>query len=808
MKNNLQIISVIIVSLVLTLSFSCTKEVPKVIPTLTTTGLTNISSTAATCGGTITSDGGATVTARGVCWSLIQSPTTSDSKTSDGVGIGSFTSSITGLTPGATYYLRAYATNSAGTAYGSQGTLTTIAVLPILTTTALSAITSTTATSGGNITNDGGSPVTVRGVCWSTSQNPTTLSAKTTDGTGSGNFISSIIGLTPGTIYYVRAYATNSIGTTYGDQLTLTALALLPTLTTTAISAITATTATSGGNITSDGGAAVTSKGVCWSTNLNPTTTDSKSSDGTGTGIFTSLITSLIPGTTYYVRAYANNSAGTAYGNQFTATTFAILPTITTTAASSITSTTATSGGNITNDGGAAVIARGVCWSTSQNPTTVDSKTINGMGSGSFISSINDLAPGTSYYIRAYATNSIGTAYGIQVSVQTNAVLPVVTTIISSNITSTTAPCGGNVISDGGAPVIARGICWSTNQNPTISDNKTSDGIGIGEFSTLITGLTRGTTYNIKAYATNSVGTAYGSRIGFTTPLYSKPTIVTLPITEITSISAMGGYNITSDGDSPVTRSGITFSGKYGTTTLATSSGVLGIHTDWLGGLRINTTYTVVTFATNIMGTSYGEEIIFITDVSGSPTVVDIDGNVYHTVPIGTQVWMIENLKTTKYKDGTSIPNVIDNVAWYNLITPGYCWYNNDITYKSTYGALYNWYSVSTGKLCPTGWHVPTDGEWTVLTNALGGNSNAGGKMKEEGTAHWESTNSDATNSSGFTALPGGTRPDDIFYDIGISGYWWSSSSMCKQLSSTQKYIWSANVDVGRGLSVRCVKDN
>jgi len=791
------------------LLITCKKEAIKVLSTVNTTPATNITSTTATSGGSITNDGGALVTSRGVCWSLNQSPTTSDNKTSDGSGVGSFTSSIVGLSPGGTYYVRAYATNSVGTAYGSQTTITTISTLPVLTTTELLGISSTTATGGGNITSDGGSSVIARGVCWSKNPLPTAnrVDSVTVNGMGTGIFTSSITGLNPGATYYLRAYATNSIGTGYGNQLSFTTSAIIPTLTTTTITDIGATNATSGGNITSDGGSTVTSRGVCWSINQSPTISDNKSTNGTGTGSFISSINNLLPGTRYYVRAYANNSAGTAYGNQETFVTNTAIPTVTTTTTTNITSTGFTCGGNVISDGGSIVTARGICWSTNQNPTILDNITLNGSDIGSFTSTISGLTPGTTYYIKAYATNSIGTSYGILVSVQTNAILPVVTTIISSNITSTTAPCGGNVISDGGAPVIARGICWSTNQNPTISDNKTSDGVGIGEFSTLITGLTRGTTYNIKAYATNSVGTAYGGRIGFTTPLYSKPTIVTLPITEITSISAMGGYNITSDGGSPITRSGITFSGKYGTTTLATSSGVLGIHTDWLGGLHINTTYTVVTFATNIMGTSYGEEIIFITDVSGSPTVVDIDGNVYHTVPIGTQIWMIENLKTTKYKDGTSIPNVIDNVAWSNLITPGYCWYNNDITYKSTYGALYNWYSVNTGKLCPTGWHVPTDGEWTVLTSALCGKSNAGGKMKEEGTAHWESTNSDATNSSGFTALPGGTRPEDIFYDIGRSGYWWSASSTFKQLLSTQKYIWSATVDVGRGLSVRCVKD-
>ena len=490
-----------------------------------TSAVSAITSNSATSGGSITSDGGSAITARGVCWSTSQNPTIADNKTSNGTGAGSFTSSLTGLTSGATYYIRAYATNSMGTAYGNQVTTTTTAALPTLTTTALSAITSTTATSGGNIPSDGGAAVTTRGVCWSTSQNPTIANSKTTDGTGSGSFTSSITGLTPGATYYIRAYATNSIGTAYGNQVTTTTITVLPTLTTTALSAITSTTATSGGNIASDGGAVVTVRGVCWSTSQNPTIANSKTTDGTGSGSFTSSITGLTPGATYYIRAYATNSIGTAYGNQVTTTTTTTtaLPTLTTTALSAITATTATSGGNITSDGGAAVTARGVCWSTSQNPTIADSKTSNGTGAGSFNSSITGLAPGATYYIRAYATNSIGTAYGNQVT--TTTALPTITTAALSAITSTTATSGGNIASDGGAAITSRGVCWSTATVPTTSNSKTTDGTGTGTFTSSITGLTPGTTYYVRAYATNSSDTGYGAEKSFITGTGANTTL-------------------------------------------------------------------------------------------------------------------------------------------------------------------------------------------------------------------------------------------------------------------------------------------
>ena len=220
------------------------------------------------------------------------------------------------------------------------------------------------------------------------------------------------------------------------------------------------------------------------------------------------------------MRAYATNSAGTAYGNELMFTTLPNLPTITTDTATNIAQTTATSGGNVTGDGGGSVSARGVCWSTSSGPTLSDSHTVDGSGTGTFISNLSGLTPVTTYYVRAYATNSVGTAYGNEVVFTTlPAVLPTVTTNTVTNITHTTAISGGNVIQDGGASVTARGVCWSITTNPTLADNNTVDGSGIGTFISSLSGLTEITTYYVRAYATNSVGTAYGNEVVFiTTP--------------------------------------------------------------------------------------------------------------------------------------------------------------------------------------------------------------------------------------------------------------------------------------------------
>ena len=197
-----------------------------------------------------------------------------------------------------------------------------------------------------------------------------------------------------------------------------------------------------------------------------------------------------------------------------------------------------------------------------------------------------------------------------------------------------------------------------------------------------------------------------------------------------------------------------------------------------------------------------------------SNTVTDKDGNVYHTFTIGAQTWMVENLKTTKYADGTKINYTKGNTDWNNLTTPAYCWYNSDIAWKNTYGALYNWYAVNTAKLCPTNWHVPTDTEWTIMTSYLGGENVSGGKLKETGNSHWISSNLGATNESGFSALPGGNRIFNGAFDYeGVRGTYWTSTEFDSR-TAWQRVMYCNYADVSRsnyykrfGFSVRCLKD-
>ena len=1067
------------------------------VPTVSTSTVSNIAATSATCGGNVTSNGGANVTARGVCWSTSQNPTIADSHTTNGSGTGSFTSSITNLAPNTTYYVRAYATNSVGTAYGEQRSFTTgcntvtvsisgttaisyggnttltasgansyrwstgattaaitvgptatttytvtgtnaygctgttsvtvtvNSIVPTVTTSTVSDIAATSATCGGNVTSNGGANVTARGVCWSTSQNPTVSSSHTTNGTGMGAFSSSLTNLAPNTTYYVRAYATNSVGTAYGTQrsfttgcntvtvsisgttaisyggnttltasgansyrwstgattaaitvsptatttytvtgtnaygctgtasITVTVNAIAPTVSTNSVTSIGTTSATCGGNVTSTGGASVTARGVCWSTSQNPTVSNSHTTDGSGTGSFTSNITGLAPNTTYYVRAYAINSAGTAYGTQRTfttscnsvtvsisgtnsinygqsttltasgansyrwstgATTAAItvsptatttytvtgtnaygctgtksvtvtvnstVPTVTTNTVSNIAATSATCGGNVTSNGGANVTERGVCWSTSQNPTVSNNHTTDGSGTGAFTTSITGLTPNTTYYVRAYATNSAGTGYGEEVSFTTtcntvtvsisgttninyggsttltasgassyrwntdattaaitvsptttttytvtgtnaygctgtasvtvtvNSTVPTVTTNTVSNIAATSATCGGNVTSDGGATVTARGVCWSTSQNPTIADSHTTDGSGMGSFTTSITGLTPNTTYYVRAYATNSVGTGYGEQRSFTTGCN----------TVIVSIS---GTTIINYGQSTTfTASGAS---SYRWSTGATTASITVSPT-------ATTTYTVT--GTNAYGCT-GTMSVTVTVATipagdaqpcpSVPTVTDIDGNVYNTVKIGNQCWMKENLRTTHYADNTEVTG---------RYAP-----NGDANNVSTYGYLYGWDAVMHGAassnanpsgvqgVCPTGWHMPSNIEWTQLMDYVksvpaywcGGSSSNIGKALADTTGFNVSGNDcevgndqSANNATGFSAMPAGGCYGGIYFYFGDKASFWSTTEN-NSSNAYYLYLYSSYASVIRGtpykangISVRCV---
>jgi uncharacterized protein (TIGR02145 family) len=817
------------------------------ISSIITTG--TITAFTASFSGNILSDGGSPVLAKGIIWSTSPNPTVAlITKTNDGPGTGPFTSNITGLSPGTTYYVRFYVTNSSGSTYGTEINFTTGtgSLATIGSTVGIGSITATSATSGGNISSDGGYPGTLRGVVWATSANPTVpSSSSTSDGTGTGAFTSNITGLSATTLYYVRSYATNPAGTTYGSEISFTTLVgSSPSISSTsAIGSITTTSASSGGNISSDGGYAITARGVVWGTSASPTVPSASStSNGTGTGSFTSNITGLSAGTLYYVRSYATNSAGTTYGAEISFTTSAIsLATLNATvAASSITVSTAVSGGNITADGGSPITARGVVWGTTSDPTvSLSTKTSNGTGTGSFTSNITGLSAGTLYYVRSYATNSSGTSYGAQISFTTSAgsLATLAATTPPWPITTSTAVSGGFIFADGGSPITARGVVWQASSSTGLDvslSTKTSDGTGTGSFTSNITGLSPNTLYYVSSYATNSAGTRYGTATSFYTLAATSPTIsATVTATSITSSTATSGGNISADGGSPITARGVV----WGTTSdptvslsTKTSNGTgTGSFTSNITGLSAGTLYYVRSYATNSVGTSYGTQVSFTTltictcaSTAICPsTVSDREGNSYNVITLGSQCWMKQNLRVTTLNDGTAIPvdaggGIAGNVSysgWQNTTTSAMTVYEHNASNLTTFGYLYNQHAVNDPKgLCPSGWHVPTDAEWTTLTTCLGGELVAGEKMKVVGTTYWM-PNYDANNCTDFSGLPGGFRRyDGLFYFKGANAYFWSSTSAKNRaLDGATKEIRASN-DINSyqpnvGLSVRCIKN-
>jgi uncharacterized protein (TIGR02145 family) len=803
------------------------------LPTISATSAASaITSSALTSGGSIDSDGGAFVTARGVVWNTSTNPTVSlSTKTTDGTGIGTFSSSISGLTSGVTYYVKAYATNSVGTKYGPEITVNTAqAVATLASTTAASSIGATTATSGGNITYNGGATVSVSGLVWSTSSNPTiALTTKTSNGSATGAFTSNITGLTPGTLYYVRSYATNNVGTSYGAQTSFTTLNTPTISSTTAVSSITSSSAVSGGTISADGGDAVTTRGIVYGTSAGSSTYSVTS--GSGTGTFTSNLTGLTPATTYYVRSFATNNVGTVYGTEISFNTNAIAPTVSATAVlASITGSSASSGGTISSNGGATVTLSGVVWSTTSTPTiALATKTINGTATGTYTSSLTGLAPATLYYVRAYATNSIGTSYGPERYFTTLAIAPTISgTASATSITSSTATTGGTITSDGGATVTTRGVVYGTTTGS--STFSVTSGTGTGTYTISLTGLLPATTYYVRSFATNSVGTVYGTETNFTTVAIA-PTLTTTAASSITKYAASAGGTITSNGGSVITASGICWSTTATPTTSdsKTADGTTsGTFTSSITGLTAGTTYFVRAYATNAIGTSYGVAQSFTT-LSTAPAQT--------TVLIGTQRWTDKNLNVANYRNGDAITYAANAAQWAAANAAGEGAYTY-LKYASgdggaTYGKLYNWYAVNDSRgLAPTGYHIPTRDEWTTLR----GTQLVNGKTLKSNTTDWSASfnnvnnyitfipdanysNYNGTNSTGFNALPGGSLfPNGTNGNYGSASLWTATIDPLNSAKANWTYFHSTTLydganccgtyELGNGMSVRLVKDD
>ena len=488
------------------------------------------------------------------------------------------------------------------------------------------------------------------------------------------------------------------------------------------------------------------------------------------------------------------------------------IPTLSTLTVTNITATTASSGGNITSDGGAEVTARGVCWSANENPVIKDSKTIDNTGMGQFVSQIIGLDAGSIYHVRAYATNSAGTAYGADMAFTTlgqapDALTQAATYILTTGVTLNGAVNANDLMTN---VTFEYGTTSAYGQSVTALQSPVEGSLITG-VSAEITGLTEGTTYHFRIMTVNSLGTTYGNDLTFTT-LGEEPTSTTLAACCLRNNGATLNGSVNANYLSTTVSFEYGLTTSYGNSAAAFQSPISGNNSTKvsasISGLNSGTTYHFRVKAVNSLGSTYGDDLSFST----LSTVTDVDGNNYNYVVIGSQTWMKENLKVTRYRNGdligTTVPATLDISG---EATPKYQWaYDGNEGNVSIYGRLYTWWAIIDSRnICPVGWHLPSDNEWTVLTDYLGGIYISGGKMKESGTIHWASPNEGATNESGFTALPAGYRSDyGSFTSVGADGHWWSSSDYWF------RYIWSNSANINRdfssrpyGFSVRCLKD-
>jgi len=579
------------------------------------------------------------------------------------------------------------------------------------------------------------------------------------------------------------------------------------------------TSARVGGRVTDNGGAEITDRGVYWGTSTNPEESGTKLQSGTGDGEFYETLSDLSSGVKYYVTAYAVNSAGTTYGNETFFTTQISLPTVITSPVTEYTSTSATVGGSVTDNGGFEITVRGIYWGTEPNPRLTGTRVEMGSGDGDFSQTFTELNRSITYYVIAFATNIKGTSYGSEISFSTEPELPIVITATILDITPYSVTAGGVVSSSGGSDVTERGIYWGTTAAPVTTGTKLVIDSGTGIFADTLDNLTPGTTYYVTAYAINSIGTAYGEEKSFLT-IGEEPIIdVILDYQDLTTNSVvLSGVIAPGELSTTVTYEvGLTTS--YGTSVEADESPLTEKDTVsvTITGLTPNTLYHYRIVAANDLGTVYSADSTFTTVITGiQSTVTDSEGNIYNTIGIGYQEWMTGNLKSVVYRNGTdSIPLAESDSLWGTMTTPAYCWYAGDSAANyDPYGALYNWYAVNTGNLCPAGWHVPTNDDINELVNYVGGSGAAGGLLKETGTVHWNSPNTGAKDKYGFTARGGGKRSDEGVFDfVKVEANWWTSTEYSTLNASYFNILFNygnsfqAYLSKKTGMSVRCVKD-
>jgi len=510
---------IVLMFLILYLLFGCKKFELERIVMVATGSVTNVSYASCSVQGTIIDKGEKGIDQHGFCWAVTQNPTTANNKTQLGSksSTGNFSGNLTGLSANTTYYVRAYAQNKDGIFYGDQKSFTTPALkLPTVTTTSVSDITENSAQSGGNITDNGGALVTARGVCWSTSQNPTTANDTTLNGNGIGNFTSSLSELTQDTTYYVRAYATNNVGTAYGNEVSFTTFAgtlTPPTAAAAAATSVTNTTATLNGAVNANGSNTIVTFEY-GTTILYGSTATAAQSPVTGVSATTvdATLIGLTPGTLYHFRVKVVSAKGTAYSDDLSFTTQQ-LPTATTEAAIYITPTTATLNGtvNATNLSTTVIFEYGTTISYGLTVTAVPNP-VTGGNATSVSADISGLTSGTTYHFRVKAVNTGGTTYGDDQAFTTLCTAPTAITDAATNPGITTFTLNGTVNANNFSTIVTFEYGTNTSYGSTITATPSPvTGNSNTAVSAEVTGLTSNIIYHYRVKAVNCGGTTYGT---------------------------------------------------------------------------------------------------------------------------------------------------------------------------------------------------------------------------------------------------------------------------------------------------------
>ena len=591
------------------------------LPGVSSVDVSKISTDSATLTANVTDHGGETVSEVGFYYSTEESvDITKAVKVSKTYTGSSFSASLSGLSIATTYYVKAYAVNSAGTAYSSIATFTTLASAPVVSTTGSSEITSDGALLSGTVVTDNGSPITQRGFVWIQGEGtPTTSNNRLKVSGTTGDFTAGLTGLEPNKKYSFRAYAINSVGTSYGDVMTFSTVAGLPSVSSVDVSNVTSTSATFTADVTSHGGETVSEVGFYYSTEETVDITKSVKVSKTYAGsAFTTTLSNLSIYTTYYVKAYAVNSAGTSYSDIKSFKTLATAPSVNTVGTSDVTSNSAVLSGTVVTDNGSPITQRGFVWLQGEGTPTTSSHKLTAEGTtGDFSAALDNLEPNKKYSFRAYAVNDMGTAYGDIMTFITIAGLPSLSVTRVTDLTTTSAVLSCAVTSHGGATVSEVGFYYSTSEKVDAATAfKVSESYSTDNFSLRIDNLEVGTYYYVRAYTKNHVGEVMNETVNFKT-VSSAPSVTTIGSSEVTHNSAHLSGEVLDDNGEPITECGFVW--QHGTSTPTTSSntikleGTLGKISANLPDLKPDQTYTFRAYAKNSKGTAYGDPMTFTT---------------------------------------------------------------------------------------------------------------------------------------------------------------------------------------------------